>query len=84
MHAIQFVSDEVMPEGHDFIFVQVPTGALVFYRESAITPKTLEDSWAAYRALRRYPPVEPTSAPIDAFWAEWPEYNWQQQHLYVA
>lgn len=63
MHAIQFVDDDTLPEGHDFAFVEVPDGALIFYRESALTEQTLMDSWAAYRALRREPPVEPTSAP---------------------
>lgn len=63
LHVINFVSDEAMPPGHDFIFVALPMGALMFYRESAITPQTLEDSWAAYRALQRGKPLEPTSAP---------------------
>jgi hypothetical protein len=63
LHTIYFVSDEAIPAGHDFIFVEIPAGALIFYRESAITPQVLEDSWAAYRALRKSPPVEPTYAP---------------------
>lgn len=52
MHAINFVDDCELPEGQDFIFVAVPAGGgLIFYRESAINPTTLEDSWAAYRAV---------------------------------
>lgn len=51
MHTIHFVNDEAMPEGHDFIFIQTALGALIFYRESALSPEVLEDSWAAYRAL---------------------------------
>lgn len=50
-HSIRFVSDEVMPEGHDFVFLQTLDWAVILYRQSAITPETLEDSWAAYRAL---------------------------------
>ena len=65
MHHISFASDEDMPEWHDFIFIQVPEGALIFYREGAVTPKTLEESWAAYRALERRPPVGPTQAPVE-------------------
>jgi hypothetical protein len=49
-HAINFVDDCELPEDQDFLFVAIPAGALIFYRESALTPKTLEDSWAAYRA----------------------------------
>lgn len=56
MHGIRIVADEDMPEGHDFVFVEVPDGGLIFYRDSAVTAQTLEDSWAAYRALRDTPP----------------------------
>lgn len=51
MHAIHFVDDCELPEGHDFMLVEIPDGGLIFYRESAITPTSLEDSWAAYRAV---------------------------------
>lgn len=61
-HCIHFVDDEAMPEGHDFILVQQPGGDLIFYRESAISPGCLEDSWAAYRAAGRVPPKEPNRA----------------------
>lgn len=50
-YSIKFVSDEAMPEGHDFIFIETPCGAVIVYRETAVTPDTLEASWAAYRAL---------------------------------
>lgn len=63
MHCITFVADDEMPEGHDFVFVEIPEGALLFYRESELTEENLMDSWAAYRALQRRPPVEPASAP---------------------
>ena len=51
MHAIHFVDDSELPEGCDFLFVAIPEGGLIFYRESALSPQSLEDSWAAYRAL---------------------------------
>lgn len=51
MHAIQMVDDATMPDGLDFMFVQLDDGAMIFYRESAICAEVLEDSWAAYRAL---------------------------------
>ena len=63
MHGVRFVSDEDMPEDQDFLYVEVPHGAIFFLRESAISPSMLEDCWAAYRSLRRTPPVEPTRAP---------------------
>lgn len=75
MHCIKFVEDQEMPEGHDFILVETPDGALLFYREGALTEETLMDSWSAYRALRRRPPVEPTRmAPVDAAHVYWREY----------
>lgn len=49
-HAINFVDEAALPEGQDFLFVSIPSGALIFYRESALSPAVLEDSWAAYRA----------------------------------
>lgn len=48
-YAIAFV--EELPEGHDFLMVQTADGVLVAYRESAVSPSVLEDSWAAFRAL---------------------------------
>lgn len=57
MHAIRFVDDDAMPEGHDFVLVQTPAGAAIFYRISAITPRLLEESWAAYRSMRTTQPM---------------------------
>lgn len=50
-YGIRFVDDDALPAGHDFLFVEMPGGAMIFYRESALSPQSLEDSWAAYRAL---------------------------------
>jgi hypothetical protein len=51
MHRITFVDDDVLPEGHDFVFVQVEADYMVFLKTSAVCPHTLEVAWAAYRAL---------------------------------
>lgn len=50
-YGIEFVSDAEMPEGHDFALIATGDGALILYRESAVCPAVLEESWAAYRAL---------------------------------
>jgi hypothetical protein len=50
MYSIHFVGDGELPEGHDFLFLETTDGALFFLRESALSPRLLEDSWAAYRA----------------------------------
>lgn len=63
MHAIHFVDDDELPEGQDFLFVAIPEGGLIFYRESALSPSMLEDSWAAYRAIL---PGDDDPAPIRA------------------
>jgi hypothetical protein len=56
MHAIRFVKDDEMPDGHDFIAIATAAGdRLVVYRASAVTPAILEDSWAAVRALEGPP-----------------------------
>lgn len=52
MHRIEFVDDDALPDGHDFMLVTNGSDALIFYRRSEVTPANLEDSWAAYRALR--------------------------------
>lgn len=51
-YGITFVDDDALPEGHDFMFVALAGGGChIFYRESRLSPQSLEDSWAAYRAL---------------------------------
>lgn len=64
MHAIRFISDEHMPEGHDWLYVDIPNGALVFIRDSALLERNFEEAWDAYRAAKTYPPMEPTEAPV--------------------
>jgi hypothetical protein len=62
MYRIEFVDDHVLPEGHDFMLLTNDAGsALLFYRRSAVTPANLEDSWAAYRALREEQSPPPTT-----------------------
>lgn len=66
-HCITIVDDDAaFPQGHNFVFVTLPSGALhIFYRRSALTEETLMDSWAAYRAmLRRQPPKYPTRCAV--------------------
>lgn len=60
-HRIFFVDDDALPEGHDFLLLSCPSGNVrLFYRRSAVTPETLEDSWAAYRAVAHRDPSAPT------------------------
>lgn len=49
---------EDLPDGHDFLLVRTCHQVVVVYRESALSPRVLEDSWAAYRALVIHPPRE--------------------------
>lgn len=51
MYAVNFVSDDAMPDGHDFMVVQVGRDFGAFYRASAISASVIEDSWAAYRLM---------------------------------
>lgn len=63
VYGICFVDDDILPGGRDFMFVEVDDdGAMIFYRESTIGPKPLEDSWAAYRALGGPNRSAPTTA----------------------
>lgn len=56
MHTVRFVSDEALPE-HEFALLELDgqEGAVLFIRGSAVTPRVLEDAWAAYRALSAKP-----------------------------
>ena len=51
-YGITFAEDNAMPEGFDFALVLMADGVRAFYRESALSPDLLEDSWSAVRALR--------------------------------
>lgn len=63
MYAVRFVDDQKMPEGRDFVLVQLGDDEMVvFYRASAVTPKTIETSWAAYRKLVQEQAVEKEEA----------------------
>lgn len=48
-YEIAFVDE--LPEGHDFLLVQTANEVVIAYRRSALCPRVLEDSWAAFRAL---------------------------------
>lgn len=68
-YRIEFVDDQALPEGHDFLLAQTAENAVIFYRESAISPEMLEDSWAAFRALGKPRRDHPTLVrPGDLQW----------------
>lgn len=48
-YEIAFVDE--LPEGRDFLLVQTANEVVIAYRRSALCPRVLEDSWAAFRAL---------------------------------
>lgn len=70
-YGISFVGDEALPPGHDFAFVTTPEGAWVFYRESALCPQAIEDSWAAGRVLRSLGDLDPAPALSAAESSDW-------------
>ena len=55
--SIDFVGDEAMPDGHDFLLVEDCGKARLFYRRSVIAAgdrhaaHVLERSWEAYRRV---------------------------------
>lgn len=54
MYGIDFV--DRLPGGRGFMFIDLGDGALIYYREDAVTASNLEDSWAAFRACQSMPP----------------------------
>ena len=55
-HTVHVVSDDALPEGHDYVLVQHEGGFDVFYREGAISAGSVGSAWAAYRALAEVGP----------------------------
>lgn len=51
---ISFVDDDAL-DHHDFVYVDVPGGGWMFYRESGLSPVSLEDSCAAAIAAQSAP-----------------------------
>lgn len=50
-YGITFLGDDSFAPGVDFALVAMADGGWLFYRESAVCPRVLSESWAAYRAL---------------------------------
>lgn len=50
-HTIVFVDE--LPDEHKFLLIEEPDRVTVVYQRSAVCPEVLEESWAAYRTLRR-------------------------------
>lgn len=44
-----------LPQGHDFVLLQSGNRTWAVFRRDAVTPATLEDAWAAYRAMELEP-----------------------------
>lgn len=49
MYGIRFTGNDAIPSGHDFMLVMCDEHATIAYREDRVTPRNLEDSWAAFR-----------------------------------
>lgn len=61
-HNVTIVDDDALPEGHDFLFVDHPAGAHIFYRRSTLGAQSIRDSWTAGRAVQQRKPTRPPIA----------------------
>jgi len=50
-YGVEFVGDEAMPEGRDFVLIQGGGRTRLFYRASAVRPELICDGWAALHAV---------------------------------
>jgi hypothetical protein len=50
-HEIRFVTDDEMPDGLDWMLLEVGDDVHCILRRSRICESVLEDAWAGYRAL---------------------------------
>lgn len=56
LHKIQLVENDQLPKGQDWAVVEHAQRITVFITEDALTPRKLEEAWAAYRMLASRPP----------------------------
>jgi hypothetical protein len=50
-HEVHFIRDDEMPEGHDWMLLEVGDEVHCLVRRSRICEYVLEDAWAGYRQL---------------------------------
>lgn len=51
MYGVRFIDDDALPEGHDYAMIRTAEDTVFFFKRSKLTPRVLEQAWAAYRAL---------------------------------
>lgn len=50
-HEVQFIEDRQMPDGVDWLMLEVDGDVHCVVRRSKVEPCVLEDAWAGYRRL---------------------------------
>lgn len=50
-HMVRFISDEEMPQGVDWMLLEVDDEVHCIVRRSRVEPCVLEEAWAGYRHL---------------------------------
>jgi hypothetical protein len=50
-HHIQMISEDDLPTGQEWALVEHDEQITLFIKERALTPRNLEEAWAAYRLL---------------------------------
>jgi len=61
---VKFVDDRALPEGQDWIFVEVDGGLYFVVKESRVTPEVLDQAWAAYRRMAFGPAIPHPRRPL--------------------
>lgn len=55
MYGVRFIDDDALPAGHDFVMVRTDEDTMFFVKRTKVTPRVLEQAWAAFRALPGVP-----------------------------
>lgn len=50
-HEVQFVDDQEMPDGHDWLLIDTGRAMICAVRHSRLCPEVLEEAWAGYRLM---------------------------------
>lgn len=50
-YGVVFCGEQDLPDGQDWTFVRCDTRVCFFVREDAVTERTLEDAWLAFREM---------------------------------
>lgn len=50
-HTVEFVGDQDMPDGIDWLMIEAEGAVICALRRSTLCPRVIEEAWSVYREL---------------------------------